>query len=96
MNRQTPLLGPAQQQVQILDRLTRRAGKNLLMVTHSPDVVGLADRVFRGDKILHGAVIDFIDFQWFPIFNIADMAIDIGGAIFVLWTIFGHRRNRAA
>ena len=56
----------------------------------------LADRVFRGDRILHGAVIDFIDFQWFPIFNVADMAIDIGGAIFVLWTVFGHRRNRAA
>jgi ABC-type methionine transport system ATPase subunit len=31
----------------LLDTLTRRAGKNLLMVTHSPDVVGLADRVFR-------------------------------------------------
>ena len=55
----------------------------------------LADRVFRGDKILHGAVIDFIDFQWFPIFNVADMAIDIGGGIFVLWTVFGHRRTRA-
>ena len=56
----------------------------------------LADRVFRGDKILRGAVIDFIDFQWFPIFNVADMAIDIGGAIFVLWTVFGHRRTLAA
>jgi putative ABC transport system ATP-binding protein len=31
----------------LLDTLTRRAGKNLLMVTHSEDVVGLADRVFR-------------------------------------------------
>ncbi len=31
----------------LLDSLTRQAGKNLLMVTHSPDVVGLADRVFR-------------------------------------------------
>ncbi len=56
----------------------------------------LADRVFRGDRILHGAVIDFIDFQWFPIFNIADVAIDIGGAMFVLWTVFGHRRARTA
>jgi signal peptidase II len=55
----------------------------------------LADRVFRGDRILHGAVVDFIDFQWFPIFNVADMAIDIGGAMFVLWTVFGHRRARA-
>ena len=56
----------------------------------------LADRVFRGEKVLHGAVIDFIDFQWFPIFNVADMAIDVGGAIFVLWTLLGHRRTRAA
>jgi signal peptidase II len=56
----------------------------------------LVDRVFRGDRILHGAVIDFIDFQWFPIFNVADMAIDIGGALFVLWTVFGHRRARPA
>src|SRR5688500_5515612 len=31
----------------LLDRLTRRAGKTMLMVTHSPEVVGLADRVFR-------------------------------------------------
>jgi signal peptidase II len=56
----------------------------------------LADRLFRGDRILRGAVIDFIDFQWFPIFNVADMAIDIGGALFVLWTIFGQRRARSA
>jgi signal peptidase II len=56
----------------------------------------LVDRIFRGDRILHGSVIDFIDFQWFPIFNVADMAIDIGGAMFVLWTVFGHRRARPA
>jgi signal peptidase II len=56
----------------------------------------LVDRVFRGDRILHGAVIDFIDLQWFPIFNVADMAIDIGGGLFVLWTVFGHRRARSA
>jgi putative ABC transport system ATP-binding protein len=31
----------------LLDTLTRRAGKNLIMVTHSVEVVGLADRVFR-------------------------------------------------
>ena len=56
----------------------------------------LADRLFRGDRFLHGAVVDFIDFQWFPIFNVADMAIDIGGALFVLWTVLGHRRARPA
>jgi putative ABC transport system ATP-binding protein len=31
----------------LLDRLTRQAGKTMVMVTHSPEVVGLADRVFR-------------------------------------------------
>jgi len=33
--------------LELLDRLTRRAGKTMIMVTHSPEVVGLADRVFR-------------------------------------------------
>jgi putative ABC transport system ATP-binding protein len=35
------------QVLDLLDTLTRQAGKNLLMVTHSSEVVGLADRVFR-------------------------------------------------
>jgi putative ABC transport system ATP-binding protein len=35
------------QVLEILDRLTRRAGKTMVMVTHSAEVVGLADRVFR-------------------------------------------------
>jgi putative ABC transport system ATP-binding protein len=35
------------QVLDILDRLTRRAGKTMVMVTHSPEVVGSADRVFR-------------------------------------------------
>jgi signal peptidase II len=52
----------------------------------------LADRVFRGDGWLDGAVIDFIDFQWFPIFNVADMAVNVGGAVFVLWSLFGARK----
>jgi putative ABC transport system ATP-binding protein len=31
----------------LLDRFTRRAGKTMLMVTHSPEVVGIADRVLH-------------------------------------------------
>jgi putative ABC transport system ATP-binding protein len=33
--------------LQLLDRLTRRAGKTLLLVTHSPEAAAFADRVFR-------------------------------------------------
>ena len=58
-------------------------------------VGNLCDRLFRGGQLLRGSVIDFIDFQWFPIFNVADMAIDIGGVVFVLWTVFGYRKARA-
>lgn len=38
----------------LLDRLTRQEGRTMLMVTHSPEVVGLADRVFaiEGGKLV--------------------------------------------
>ncbi|PIE31226.1 MAG: signal peptidase II [Ilumatobacter coccineus] len=52
----------------------------------------LIDRLFRSPGWFRGAVVDFIDFQWFPIFNIADMGITIGGALLVLgtWWISRH------
>jgi signal peptidase II len=41
------------------------------------------------DRVLYGHVIDFLDFHWnglghFPAFNIADTAICIGAALFIL------------
>lgn len=47
-----------------------------------------ADRLFRGDAWLRGKVVDFIDFQWFPVFNIADSAITVGGTVLVLAALF--------
>jgi len=46
----------------------------------------VADRIFRahGAGFLKGRVIDFIDFQWWPIFNVADMAITVGGILLVI------------
>ncbi|QXC63455.1 signal peptidase II [Aquihabitans sp. G128] len=45
----------------------------------------LADRAFRGDDgFLHGAVIDFVDLQWWPVFNLADAAIVVGAGLLVL------------
>jgi putative ABC transport system ATP-binding protein len=40
-------LDTGRQVLALLDRLTRPAGKTMVMVTHSPDVVGVADRVLR-------------------------------------------------
>ena len=45
----------------------------------------LADRAVRaGDGFLGGAVVDFIDLQWWPVFNAADSAIVVAGIILVL------------
>jgi signal peptidase II len=44
----------------------------------------VVDRVFRGEGWMHGAVVDFIDFQWFPIFNVADMGVTVGASLLVL------------
>ena len=45
----------------------------------------LADRAVRaGDGFLGGAVVDFVDLQWWPVFNAADSAIVVAGVILVL------------
>lgn len=53
----------------------------------------LVDRVFRGGDVLRGSVVDFIDFQWFPIFNVADVAINVGGALLILGFVLDARRS---
>jgi signal peptidase II len=52
----------------------------------------IVDRLVREPYWLRGGVVDFIDFQWFPIFNVADMAITIGGALLILTSYLGSRR----
>jgi signal peptidase II len=45
----------------------------------------LVDRIVRAeDGLLSGAVVDFIDVQWWPIFNIADAAVVVGGIALAL------------
>ncbi len=45
----------------------------------------LVDRAARAeDGWLSGAVVDFIDFQFWPVFNIADAAVVVGGLLLVL------------
>ena len=56
----------------------------------------VVDRLFRSPGWLRGAVIDFIDLQWWPIFNVADMAITVGGLLLVFGSIVGSRQGRDA
>ncbi len=46
-------LETGRQVLAVLDRLTREAGKTMLMATHSREVIGLADRIFTID---HGRI----------------------------------------
>ncbi len=56
----------------------------------------LSDRVFRGDAWGSGGVVDFIDLQWWPIFNVADAGITIGLAGLLVHLYRGERRSREA
>ncbi len=47
----------------------------------------VVDRLFRGDGWLDGAVVDFIDVQWWPVFNLADAAIVVGAALLLLTSL---------
>jgi signal peptidase II len=51
----------------------------------------LIDRLLRGDAWLNGAVVDFIDLQWFPIFNVADMAVNVGALLLIIGSIQSSR-----
>jgi signal peptidase II len=45
----------------------------------------LSDRLFReGTGFLGGAVVDFVDLQWWPVFNVADAAVCVGALLLVL------------
>jgi signal peptidase II len=50
-------------------------------------VGNLIDRLVRGRGFLQGAVVDFIDLQFWPVFNVADMAITCG-CIVLVWAGF--------
>lgn len=50
------------------------------------------------DRLLHGYVVDFLDFHWagwhFPAFNVADSAITLGAACLILDELLRVRRGR--
>lgn len=66
---------------------------NLLSLIASGSIIGgatgnVVDRIFRGDGFMSGAVIDFIDLQWWPVFNIADIGIVCGAIAMAISLIF--------
>jgi signal peptidase II len=47
-------------------------------------VGNLLDRLLRDDGLLRGEVVDFIKIGWWPVFNLADSCIVVGGLLLAL------------
>lgn len=52
------------------------------------------DRMFRGNGFMNGAVVDFIDLRWWPVFNVADIGI-VCGAIALAYDLITTKQETA-
>lgn len=74
-------------------RRTDRLGQVLFGLIAGGAIGNLIDRVFRADDgLLSGAVIDFVDVQWWPVFNVADSAVVVGVVAFIAYSLFAPDR----
>ncbi len=71
-------------------RIDRRPDALALGLVLGGAVGNLIDRLVRDDGLLSGRVVDFLDFSFFPAFNVADSAITLG-AILALWEAISAR-----
>lgn len=80
----------------IVWQLRAHPGQRLFAFALSSILGGAVGNVV--DRLLHGYVVDFLDFHWagshFPAFNIADSAITLGAICLVLDELLRVRRAR--
>lgn len=80
----------------IVWQLRAHPGQRLFAFSLSSILGGAVGNVV--DRLLHGYVVDFLDFHWagshFPAFNIADSAITVGAVCLVLDELLRVRRSR--
>jgi signal peptidase II len=57
-------------------------------------VGNLVDRIARPPGVFRGRVIDFIDFHWWPVFNVADSAVVIGAVLLLIASFRSDRRAK--
>lgn len=80
----------------IVWQLRAHPGQRLFAFSLSSILGGAVGNVV--DRMLHGYVVDFLDFHWagshFPAFNVADAAITVGAVCLVLDELLRVRRAR--
>jgi signal peptidase II len=77
-------------------RMVRAGESSRFMLVVTGMIVGgawgnVVDRLFRGEAWLRGSVVDFIDLQWWPVFNIADAAVTVGVILMFLAAVFARK-----
>ncbi len=79
----------------ILWLLRSHAGQKLFSFAMACILGGAIGNVV--DRLIHGYVVDFLDFHWaswhFPAFNVADSAISIGAACLILDELLRVRKS---
>jgi signal peptidase II len=53
----------------------------------------LTDRIFREPGFLRGHVVDFLQLPHWPVFNVADMCINVAAALIVIQAVRGMGLN---
>jgi signal peptidase II len=75
--------------------LSRRVGDAMWAIAFGLLLAGitgnLTDRVFRAPGVLRGHVVDFLMLPHWPIFNVADMCINVAAALILLQAFRGIR-----
>jgi signal peptidase II len=66
------------------DLAKAKLGTNLILIGALSNIL---------DRIIFGHIIDYVDFGWFPVFNIADACITLGGIYIILWFLFIDRKQ---
>ncbi len=65
---------------------------------HPQNLQGVLGLVFAGaagnltDRLLYGSVIDFVDFKFWPVFNVADSAVTIAIVFLLYDSFFGKHK----
>lgn len=79
-----------------LPKVEERVDRLALALIMGGALGNVADRIFRGDGFLDGAVIDFIDLSFWPTFNVADSAISVGVVLMLVSAFFVAPRAHSA
>ena len=84
--------------IEVLKRiwqLRQHAGQRLFAFSLASILGGALGNVI--DRLLHGYVVDFLDFHWggyhFPAFNLADSAISVGAVCLIVDELLRVRRT---